>query len=291
MLRLMLAHHPSISGAGETDFLFDYLHPHGSTWRYDLERLVQERIYRASPVRIPEDTDGVEALDQMIAQIRREPGCHSLLVLHRHAKKALALLPGAKIIHLLRDPRDVARSVMGMGWAGNVYHGCESWMKTEDEWEDAKRQHQPVVHEVRFEELVAQPKATLVSISNFLGVDYDEAMLAYDAKSTYTKPDVTLTFQWKRKLTDRDIRRVEARLGRRLQVTGYTPSGLPQLHVSMIERLWLRMQNYASVKRRLINRYGLWNVLQRKVARMIGLRHMEAKASARICRITLEHLK
>jgi hypothetical protein len=253
--------------------------------------LAQDRIYRASPVRLPDDADGVDALERMIAQIRREPGSRPLLVLHRHAEKAMALLPGAKVIHLLRDPRDVARSAIGMGWAGNVYYGCEPWIKTEDEWKGARRGLQPDVHEVRFEELVARPEATLTALCSFLGLDYDPAMLAYDSGSTYDKPDVALTFQWKRKLTERDIRRVESRLGPRLEVAGYTPSGLPPLRLSPVERLWLRVQNFVSTKGRLINRYGLWNMLQRKVARMTGLRRMEAQAQARIDQITLRYLK
>ena len=116
-------------------------------------------------------------------------------------------------------------------------------------------------------------------------------MLEYDKRSTYDRPDARLTYQWKRKLTPRQIRQVEARLGPRLQRTGYAPSGLPPLRVSSTERLWLRVQNTLATRSHRIRRYGLRNVLQHKLARMFGLRQLEAGAQSRMDRITLRHLK
>jgi hypothetical protein len=120
----------------------------------------------------------------------------------------------------LRDPRDVARSAIGMGWAGNVFHGLGSWIDTEDGWSVAIARNRPLVHEVRYEDLVAHPEATLTDLCAFLGLAFDPAMLAYDTQSTYGKPDARLTYQWKRKLTPRQVRQVEARLGPRLAAGG-----------------------------------------------------------------------
>lgn len=292
MVRLMLANHPALSCVGETDFLFDHLRPDGRDWRYDRERLALDRVYRQGKLRAPDDLDGVPALEDMIDQMRREkPGAHPVLVLHRHAERALSLLPHAKVVHLLRDPRDVARSVIGMGWAGNVHQGVGLWMNTEDGWKDATSQRDVVAHAVRFEELVANPDDALRRICAFLGLPFDPAMLAYDATSTYDKPDARLAFQWKRKLSPRDVRRVEARLGPRLAAAGYAPSGLPPLRLSRAERAWLQAQNFVSTKSRLVLRYGLGNVLQRKFARLVGLHKMEAEAQQRMDDITRRLLK
>ena len=43
--------------------------------------------------------------------------------------------PDARFIHLVRDPRDVARSVIPMGWAGNTWVGVERWMEAERLWD------------------------------------------------------------------------------------------------------------------------------------------------------------
>ena len=93
----------------------------------------------------------------MIGQARKTPGSRPVLVLHRHADKALTLLPDAKVIHLMRDPRDVARSAIGMGWAGNVFHGSPAMVATEA-WAAATTSYPGVVHEGRYGDLVALPR-------------------------------------------------------------------------------------------------------------------------------------
>lgn len=292
MLRLMLDAHPALSCPGESDFLFDHLQACDGSWRYDFAGLDMDRIYRASPMHMPEDADGTAALAQMIAQVaQRKPGSRPVLVLHRHAEKALSILPNAQVIHLLRDPRDVARSVIGMGWAGNVFHGLEPWIETEDQWIEAQSKRQCVVHELRYEQLVTEPENTLDTLCAFLGLTYDAAMLAYDTHSTYGKPDPKLTYQWRHKLAARQIRQLEARLSSRLERANYTPSGLPPLKISAAELFWLRVQNMASTKIHSIRRYGFGNILQRKVARIAGLRRWEARTQARIDQITVRYLK
>jgi len=291
MLRLMLDGHPALSCPGESDFLFDHLHLRHGTWAYDRSRMEMDRIYRASPMEIPEDEDGLSALQRMIAQACLKPGSRPVLVLHRQPEKLLSLLPDAKVIHLLRDPRDVARSAIGMGWAGNVFHGLTAWMETEDSWTDAIDGRQVAVFDVRYEDLVARPAETLTDLCAFLDLHFDPEMLEYDTRSTYGKPDTKLVFQWRHKLASREIRQIEARLGPRLRASGYEPSGLPPLRISFAERLWLRARNAVSTKGRLVRRYGLRNVVQRKVARMFGLSGLEAKAQSRMDHITLRYLK
>jgi hypothetical protein len=53
----------------------------------------------------------------------------------------------------------------------------------------------------------------------------------------------------------------------------------------------LAVQNFLSTKSRLISRYGLRNVLQRKLAGMLGLRQIETQAQARIDHITRKNLR
>jgi len=291
MLRLMLGGHPALSCPGESDFLFDHLRPDEAGWCYDRAALQANRIYRASPMELPADVDGEVALSRMIDQARRGTAARPVLVLHRHAERALALLPEAKVIHLVRDPRDVARSAIGMGWAGNVYHGAWPWLAAEDGWTAATEGRRVDVHEVRYEDLVTAPEATLEELCAFLALPFDAGMLAYDAHSTYDRPDPGLTYQWRRKLAPRQIRQVEARLGPRLAAAGYAPSGLAPLRLSAPERLWLRAQNAAATRLHRIRRYGAPTILQRKLARILGLQSLEARAQARMDRITIRHLK
>lgn len=183
--------------------MFDHLHPCAGGWRYNRAALQANRIYRASPIELPEDADDVAALARMIDQARRDTAARPVLVLHRHAERALTLLPNAKVIHLVRDPRDVARSAIGMGWAGNVYHGVWPWLAAEDEWAEARARRWVDDHEVRYEELVTDLEATLEELCGFLDLPFEAGMLAYDAQSTDDRPDPKLTYQWRRKLAPR----------------------------------------------------------------------------------------
>ena len=89
------------------------------------------------------------------------------------------------------------------------------------------------------------------------------------------------------KLTPRQIRQVEARLGPRLQAAGYAPSGLPPLRVSSTERFGCAVQNTLVDQEPPDPALRLRNVLRHKLARLFGLRQMEASAQSRMDRITL----
>ena len=136
LLRLMIDGHPRFVCPGESDFLFDYLIPaQNGGWRYDLQALAADRIFQASPARLPETDEAIPALASMIADLRGSSGGCLVLMLHRGLGRLLQMEPDIPIIHLVRDPRDVARSAIGMGWAGNVFYGARTWLVTEKEWE------------------------------------------------------------------------------------------------------------------------------------------------------------
>jgi len=122
LLRLMLNAHPQLSCPGETDFIFDHLHGTDTAAHYDETALERDRIYRAhrtlyAGTPLPDLTP-----DALINRIAGTDNI-AVLMLHRRISRALALYPDLRVIHFLRDPRDVARSSIGMGWAGNVYYG------------------------------------------------------------------------------------------------------------------------------------------------------------------------
>jgi len=132
------------------------------------------------------------------------------------------LWPKAKFIHLNRDPRDVARSCIGMGWVGNVYDGAVYWKKAEQDWEKAKLSvPDSNALEVYYEALVAEPEMELARICSFLGVDYTPKMLELHTDTTYSKPDARFANQWKKKLSAEECRWVEYRCADLMKVRGY----------------------------------------------------------------------
>ena len=283
LLRLILRAHPQIHSEGENDYLVDHLRQEGGTWRLEAERLENDWVFRDSGLRMPGSRDGREAFLDLLAQHRGDWPGPTVLVLHRGIERLRDLLPDARVIHLLRDPRDVARSSVRMGWAGNTYYGATHWLRTEREW-DRVRPGLPdgQVHEVRYEDLVAAPVVELTAICRFLGLAYDPAMMDYVRTSTYSEIDPAMSYQWKRKQTPREVALVEHRLGDLLTRRGYAPSGVAVRPPSMIEGVRLKLDNRIGTWRTRTRRYGWVDPVLFGFAKRLGLKGLQRRFGRRI---------
>lgn len=284
LLRLMLDMNPGLSCPGETDFIFDYVKtgPDGALW-IDAEAMGEDRVFRASGVRFNASLPPREAILDMIAQLHRQSDDCVVLMLHRGVETALTLFPDTPVLHMLRDPRDVARSSIGMGWAGTVYHGVEHWIDTEAEWDRAVAAHPDMVtQDLRYETLILEPEAELKSLSAFFGVSYVPQMLDYADNSTYSAPDIKLIEQWKRKQSAQEIGLVEARLGDVLTDRGYAPSGHAPLVPDGAQMRQLWWQNKRMIWRTRFERYGYRDPILAFAARKLGRPGMAHGAKTRM---------
>ena len=136
MTHLMLNAHPEIRNPGEFDFLFDLFAQNGTMPEVSdfYHFLSTDRIFLSKNLRLePNAKTYKEALTYLIEQL--EDGSNVIcLNLHRNFDVAYQCFPDAQFIHMIRDPRDVSRSTIGMGWAGNPYFGIKLWLKTERNW-------------------------------------------------------------------------------------------------------------------------------------------------------------
>ncbi len=282
VFRLMLNAHPDLHNPGEADFLFDHVHRTGgqaeAPWRYDTRALRLDRVFRRSGLHTPWEREGTSRngaanLQALLAQFRRCPDELLSLNVHRHIDKIVELLPEVKIIHLLRDPRDVARSCIGMGWAGRPHYGVQGWIDTERAWDRIASKLAPeMVLEVRYEQLIADTEGSLRAVCAFLGVPFDAAMLGYHKNTNYAAPDTRLIDQWRTALSERDLGLIEAGLGPLLAARGYAPSGVPAIEPGLARRACEHLQNKSAVWQSAVRRYGLRLVLGEKVSRRFGLR-------------------
>lgn len=293
VFRLMLNHHGGIRNPGEADFLFDHIarDPAG-VWRYDRPALEVDRVFLARGATLRPGLDGEALLADMIDQIRPADGRLYALNIHRGIADAARLLPGVRVIRMLRDPRDVARSSIGMGWAGNTYFGVDHWIGTEREWDEAAPLIQPEnVLELRYEALFRDLEGQLRRVCDFLGLPFSATMLDYHGNSTYEPPDPTLVEQWRRKLSPRDLALVEGKLGPLLTSRGYAPSGHAPVRPGLLERLALTAANKRDVWRFAIRRYGANVVLGEKITRRLGLRAAHRRIVLRQGEIAKRFLK
>jgi hypothetical protein len=101
----------------------------------------------------------------------------------REMVRIQGVLPEARFIHLIRDGRDVALSMMGMSWGpSSVEAAARRWRKRIMR---AREQVPRVKHyiEVRYEDLIADTEPTLRRVCEFIELPFDEAMLDYHERA------------------------------------------------------------------------------------------------------------
>jgi len=293
MFRLMLNAHGQVQNPGEADFLFDYLRRDAAVpggWRYDRDGLADNRIFRAHDLAMPQDRKGLELMADFVAQFRaRAPKAVLTMNVHRHAERIAEVMPEARLIHLLRDPRDVARSSVGMGWAGHSYYGVDHWIATERSWDAAGFPDSRVLT-LRFEDLMADVAGELDRVCAFLGVPFCESMLGYHRDTTYGPPDPRLAEQWRTKAGPREIALLEGKCGDLAAARGYTPG--PALHrPGRLEAASLALRNNLGRRRASLRRFGLPLLLGAKLSGWAGARRLHRHFRRRMDARTAETLK
>lgn len=97
----------------------------------------------------------------------------------RHALTLAQVFPEARFIHLVRDGRAVAASVLPLDWGPNRASEAASWWGTHVAMGLAaeRRLGSERVRLVRFEDLVARPADVLEDVCDWLDVPFDARML------------------------------------------------------------------------------------------------------------------
>lgn len=136
-------------------------------------------------------------------------------LLHLHTLRSA--FPEGRIIRIVRDPRDSALSMRQLPWASdtylaNLYLWC-AWYEQSDAFFD----RDPRAMTVIYENLIANPRAELQRICDFIGESFEEAMLdtansgaMLATKNEIWKQQVSAPldpgrlFRWKRELSRAD---------------------------------------------------------------------------------------
>jgi hypothetical protein len=150
-------------------------------------------------------------------------------------------IPDALFIHIIRDGRDVALSYVKQGWSYPL-----PWDRQEAlgvaglywEWIVRKGRERgkrlgASYHEVRFEELIANPQETLSRIGVFIDHDLDYDRIQHNGIGSVSDPNSSFagesegTFnpiaRWKKKMSPQQIATFEGLVGGFLGELGYSP--------------------------------------------------------------------
>lgn len=295
VLRLMLSHHPQIAWCAEFEYSVDWITDDGlfpplNQYR---EWLDTHRIFQAAQFTIePELT--YSALMHSFLQQECDRSQKSIVgaTVHRHFDRLLMIWPEARFIHIVRDPRNVASSCIGMGWAGNVWKGVDRWLEAESLWERLKPTLSPEQYvEISYEALIANSLSVLTTLCEFIGVPYQAAMLQYPDSTTYDAPDPTRISRWREKLAAQEVQLVETRTKDLLLKRGYSLSGLPQLKPSVLMRWKLALENWLICKKFRLERYGFPLILADLLTRRLNLRNWQKVVLQQLNQIDTLHLQ
>ncbi len=97
----------------------------------------------------------------------------------RYAEPIFAAYPGARILHMMRDPRDRYASVLKR-WKvrrGDVGAGTAMWLSSVSLGKENQRRYPEQYKVVRYETLVARPEEILGEICDFIGEPYSPQMI------------------------------------------------------------------------------------------------------------------
>jgi sulfotransferase family protein len=262
MLQLMLHAHPRIAIPPETRFMLA-VYAERRTFG-DLALPANRRALARRIVERPETRFGDLGLDadDIVERITAGPGTlGSALgtVFQRYAARfgkprwgdkrpaylhnidiLLRLFPDAQFINIVRDGRDCVASLKEMSWhRKDIYATVAAWARAVDDARRAARLLGPRQwHEVRYEDLVADPQRRLAAMCAYLGEQYHPAMAEPSAVAEVAVPSfktwhalthAPVTTQrvqsWQTRLDADEIALCEAALGSRLVAGGYELSG------------------------------------------------------------------
>ncbi|MCA9216263.1 MAG: sulfotransferase [Planctomycetales bacterium] len=293
LLRLMLDGHSKIRCPGEFDFIADSRHELGpnATVEQHWDNLERKRIFRDYGFTKPNASNYHDFVRNLIAQIS-EPGETVVLPIHRRFEYLQEIVPNSRFIHLVRDPRDVAYSVIAMGWAGNVWHGSECWLGTETSWKHTSGSIAADAQTmVRFEDLVREPEKTLGHLCEFMGFEFDPGMLQVDDRSTYKPPSGTFAHKWQKKKNEREIELIEHRSRPLMEEFGYKPVSQPISRPGSLTLLGLRIQDKFARLRFNSQRYSFKTIALEKLSRWFKCNGLHDRIQRQMDQTESQHLK
>lgn len=207
LLQSMLNAHPNIVFLPETQFLRKYVFKKNSSInkKNNLQRLLErDEKFKVLDVNL-DDLQNKNAIDIYQSVIKNYEQDNSLYVgdkdprLLDYLPQLYELTPQSKIIHIIRDPRDVVLSRTKADWSKHWPFFMHSYLYNAQLLRGSKIGKSVFKEnflEIYYEELLEHPDEILKKITSFLEVPYSDDMLDFglSAKKLVRKDEM----QWKK---------------------------------------------------------------------------------------------
>lgn len=172
-----------------------------------------------------------------------------------HADRLFSEFPDARVIHMMRDPRDRHASIVnrydGVG-RPSVAASSMRWLRSTRAGLRNVKRYEDRYLIVRYEDLAAEPLATLEAVCAFLGEDVDEAMLSMGGAPEHARGNSSFGTidtgtistrsigRYKSALDPDDVTFIETVAAPHLARFGYERTG-PRAHAVQALMVWLRL--------------------------------------------------
>lgn len=299
LLRYMVSSHPEIFIPPESNFI-----PHLFSASAGREMSREEAIEALETIRgykvffrdwkaeLPDPAGFVDGLENLrpetilgglYAEYSRQHGASrwgdKSPIYTSHVDDLSRIVPDAQFIHIIRDGRDVTLSML-KSYQGprffymDLCYAARSWRRrVEDARRDGSALGVKRYHEIRYEELIADPGSVLGEVCDFLGVDFSDEMLhpekvastMYHSKgihgSTRSAPSAQNAQKWRHQMSASDLAIFNRLAGDLLADLGYDPGTPGALDWQDRSRLVMLQTKYATVEgaRRFLRATGVAN--------------------------------
>jgi hypothetical protein len=207
-----------------------------------------------------------------------------------HMERVKAEIPDALFVHIIRDGRDIALSLKKMGgfaplpWdrgeTSSLAATALYWQWMVRSGREHGRRFPADYIEIRYEDLLTDPRGTLAQLGTFLGhdLDYDRIQNAAlgrlsESNSSFreegAKDEIQPLGRWKQRLSSSQVAALESVVGDCLEETGYDLSLPPEQRRMGVRGAWMRAlyPRFLSAK--------LWLKLNSPLGRMADMSVLE----------------
>jgi Sulfotransferase family len=288
LLKNLLGRHPSIAICRETRFFADIYRRRAAFGPLEnlqnRQRLVDQYLSTAQVKRLQVDLSGLR--QRLLDEATSYPALLATMMRYYadfHGKERYGektphhsfctemlsdWYPGASIIHLVRDPRDVVASLQRMPWAPkSILNNASMWLLFNRAAERSR--HRPGYLLVHYEKLVTSPDQELARICGHIGEEWPASLTvptdpsaAYSWPKSASGPVTRERLQkWKEQLSAKDVSLVERIAGARLEHYGYERSGRPASLAAIIPAL--AVAGFDAARRRIAHIPYTWFYLTR----------------------------
>ncbi|WP_048693879.1 sulfotransferase family protein [Catenovulum maritimum] len=287
MLGAILGTHSKVSAIPEAQFIADCVPESPSNMAAILAQIQSHYRFKIWNYTLPDLPKNISSYPELIRWLVT---CYAAEVNHKrhmafwvdhqpghikHICKLAKQFPQLKVVHIIRDGRAVANSLIPLDWGPNSIHRAAYYWQQRLAYGLALKEFLPQAYfSIKYEDILLKPEQSIQSLCDFIGLDYEPNMLSGTGFKVpkFTQSQHALVGNgvnakridsWVNQLSCREVEIFESVTGDLLSYLGYEKISNTARGMTMLERVKLDVLHLIK---------GLTNKVQfqKRVKRSIG---------------------